>query len=205
LAFLHRYKSGSTELPQASADVLHNVTRTQAVFRLEYTFCQRLLPTCYPARMTQETTTQRKLAAIPGGVWALGFVSMLMDISSEMIHALLPLYLVVALSTSALTVGIMEGIAEAIALVAKIFSGALSDPLEKRKFLAVLGFGLAGFTKPIFPLASTVEWLMVARFVIQSSPHDVGGWSVVPTIPAMPSVNRHYGAQCQLLSWAHAT
>ena len=114
-------------------------------------------------------------------------------------------WVVVALSTSVLTVGIIEGIAEATALVTKIFSGALSDPLGKRKFLAVLGFGLAGFTKPIFPLASTVEWLMVARFVIQSSPHDVGGWSVVPTIPAVPSVNRHNGAQCQLLSWAHAT
>jgi MFS family permease len=106
--------------------------------------------------MTQATTTQRKLAAIPGGVWALGFVSMLMDISSEMIHALLPLYLVVALSTSALTVGIIEGIAEATALVTKVFSGALSDRLGKRKFLAALGYGLAAFTKPIFPLASTL-------------------------------------------------
>jgi MFS family permease len=128
--------------------------------------------------MTQATTTQRKLAAIPGGVWALGFVSMLMDISSEMIHALLPLYLVVALSTSALTVGIIEGIAEATALVTKVFSGALSDRLGKRKFLAALGYGLAAFTKPIFPLASTVEWLMVARFVdrigkgIRGAPRD---------------------------------
>ena len=128
--------------------------------------------------MTLATRTQRKLAAIPSGVWALGFVSMLMDISSEMIHALLPLYLVVALSASALTVGVIEGIAEATALVTKIFSGALSDRLGKRKFLAALGYGLAAFTKPIFPLASTVEWLMVARFVdrigkgIRGAPRD---------------------------------
>src|SRR5215813_6940847 len=80
---------------------------------------QRPLQICYPSRMTQATTTQRKLAAIPAGVWALGFVSMLMDISSEMIRALLPLYLVVALGASALTVGIIEGIAEATALVTK--------------------------------------------------------------------------------------
>ena len=128
--------------------------------------------------MTQATTTQRKLAAIPGGVWALGFVSMLMDISSEMIHALLPLYLVVALGASALTVGIIEGVAEATALVTKIFSGVLSDWLRKRKFLAALGYGLAAFTKPIFPLASTIEWLMIARFVdrigkgIRGAPRD---------------------------------
>jgi MFS family permease len=128
--------------------------------------------------MTRATMTQRKLAAIPGGVWALGFVSMLMDISSEMIHALLPLYLVVALGASALTVGIIEGIAESTALVTKIFSGAISDRLGKRKLLAALGYGLAAFTKPIFPLASTVEWLMVARFVdrigkgIRGAPRD---------------------------------
>src|SRR5262245_31268807 len=128
--------------------------------------------------MTQATTTQRKRVAIPGGVWALGFVSMLMDISSEMIHALLPLYLVVALGASALTVGIIEGIAEATAHVTKIFSGVISDWLGKRKILAALGYGLATFTKPIFPLASTIEWLMVARFVdrigkgIRGAPRD---------------------------------
>ena len=80
-----------------------------------------------------------------------------MHISSEMIHALLPPYLVVALGASALTVGIIEGIAEATALVTKILSGVLSDWLGKRKFLAALGYGLAAFTKPIFPLASTIE------------------------------------------------
>ncbi len=128
--------------------------------------------------MAQQTLPDKKSSAIPAGVWALGFVSMLMDISSEMIHALLPIYLVVALGTSALTVGIIEGIAEATALITKIFSGALSDWLGKRKFLAVLGYGLAAFTKPIFPLASTIEWVMVARFIdrigkgIRGAPRD---------------------------------
>src|ERR1700730_6700464 len=107
----------------------------------------------------------RTILLIPTGVWALGFVSLLMDISSEMIHALLPVYMVTVLGTSALTVGIIEGIAEATASITKVFSGALSDWLGKRKFLAALGYGLAAFTKPIFPLASSISWLIVARFI----------------------------------------
>ena len=91
------------------------------------------------------------LRAIPPGIWALGFVSLLMDISSEMIHALLPVYLVTVLATSMMTVGIIEGIAEATASIVKVFSGAISDWLGKRKLLAVIGYGLAAFTKPIFP------------------------------------------------------
>ncbi len=90
---------------------------------------------------------------IPAGVWVLGFVSMLMDISSEMIHALLPLYMVTVLGTSTLAVGIIEGIAEATASITKVFSGALSDWLGKRKVLAAFGYGLAAFTRPIFALA----------------------------------------------------
>ncbi len=118
------------------------------------------------------------LQGIPGGVWALGFVSMLMDISSEMIHALLPVYMVTVLGTSALTVGIIEGVAEATASITKVFSGALSDWLGKRKLLAAIGYGLAAFTKPIFPLASSVGWLIAARFVdrvgkgIRGAPRD---------------------------------
>jgi MFS family permease len=118
------------------------------------------------------------LRAIPPGIWALGFVSMLMDISSEMIHALLPIYLVTALGTSATTVGAIEGIAEATASVTKVFSGAISDWLGKRKLLAVLGYGLAAVTKPVFPLAPTVGWLFSARFVdrigkgIRGAPRD---------------------------------
>ena len=97
------------------------------------------------------------LHEIPPAVWALGFVSLLMDVSSEIIHALLPVYLVTVLGASMLTVGFIEGIAEATASITKVFSGALSDKLGKRKLLAVIGYGLAAFTKPIFPLASAIS------------------------------------------------
>jgi len=116
--------------------------------------------------------------SVPVGIWVLGFVSMLMDISSEMIHALLPVYMVTVLGTSTLAVGIIEGIAEATASIVKVFSGALSDWLGKRKFLAALGYGLAAFTKPIFPLAPTIGWLVAARFIdrvgkgIRGAPRD---------------------------------
>ncbi len=115
---------------------------------------------------------------IPAGVWALGFVSLLMDVSSEMIHALLPLYLVGVLHTSTLTVGVIEGIAEASASITKIFSGVLSDRLGKRKLLAAIGYGLAAVTKPVFPLAPSIGWLIAARFVdrvgkgIRGAPRD---------------------------------
>jgi MFS family permease len=120
----------------------------------------------------------RSLRRIPTGIWALGFVSLFMDVSSEMIHALLPVYLVVVLGASTLTVGIIEGIAEATASITKIFSGALSDRLGKRKLLAVLGYGMAALTKPVFPLAPTVGWLVAARFVdrigkgVRGAPRD---------------------------------
>jgi MFS family permease len=119
-----------------------------------------------------------RLRSIPRGIWALGFVSMLMDISSEMIHALLPVYLMTVLGTSALAVGVIEGVAEATASIVKVFSGALSDWLGKRKWLAVFGYGLAAVTKPVFPLASSVSWLVAARFVdrvgkgIRGAPRD---------------------------------
>lgn len=109
--------------------------------------------------------TNAKLRNIRLGIWTLGFVSMFMDMSSEMIHALLPVYLVTVLGTSALTVGFIEGIAEATAMITKIFSGVLSDFLGKRKLLAAIGYGLAAFVKPIFPLATAVSWFVAARFV----------------------------------------
>ena len=118
------------------------------------------------------------LKSIPRSIWALGLVSMFMDVSSEMIHALLPIYLVTVLGTSALTVGFVEGIAEAVAAITKVFSGAVSDWLGKRKLLAVIGYGLAAFTKPVFPLASSVGWLVAARFIdrigkgIRGAPRD---------------------------------
>ncbi|MBU4609111.1 MFS transporter [Achromobacter sp. GG226] len=103
---------------------------------------------------------------------------MLMDISSEMIHALLPIYMVAVLGTSVLAVGIIEGIAEATASIVKVFSGALSDKLGKRKLLAVVGYGLGAITKPVFPLAGTLGWLVGARFIdrvgkgIRGAPRD---------------------------------
>lgn len=126
----------------------------------------------------KETRSFLRWREIPGGVWALGFVSLLMDISSEMIHALLPLYLVTVLGMSMLTVGVIEGIAEATTSNVKIFSGALSDRLGKRKLLAALGYGLAAFTKPVFPLATSISWIVTARFVdrvgkgIRGAPRD---------------------------------
>lgn len=118
------------------------------------------------------------LRRVPRGVWALGFVSLLMDVSSEMIHALLPVYLVAVMGTSVLAIGIIEGIAEATAAVTKVFSGAISDWLGKRKLLAAIGYGMAAFTKPVFPLASTLGWVVAARFIdrvgkgIRGAPRD---------------------------------
>src|SRR6476620_7286770 len=115
---------------------------------------------------------------IPGSVWALGLVSLFMDLSSEMIHALLPVYLVTVLGASTLTVGFIEGIAEATASITKIFSGALSDWLGRRKLLAALGYGLAALTKPLFPLAPSLGFVVAARFVdrvgkgIRGAPRD---------------------------------
>jgi hypothetical protein len=125
-----------------------------------------------------ETARPAVCRQIPRSVWTLGFVSLLMDVSSEMIHALLPVYLVVGLGATALTVGIIEGVAEATASITKVFSGALSDGLGKRKMLAATGYGLAAFTKPVFPLASSVSWLVAARFIdrigkgIRGAPRD---------------------------------
>lgn len=115
---------------------------------------------------------------MPRAIWTLGFVSMLMDISSELIHALVPIFMVTTLGLSALTVGIVEGIAEATASITKVFSGALSDWIGKRKPLVVLGYGLAAFTKPLFPLASSAWLIITARFLdrvgkgIRGAPRD---------------------------------
>ncbi|HYL91388.1 MAG TPA: MFS transporter [Burkholderiales bacterium] len=109
--------------------------------------------------------TRARASRMPAGVWVLGFVSMLMDISSEMIHSLLPVFLVSALGASAFTVGLIEGVAEATALIVKVFSGALSDYLGKRKVLAVIGYGLGAFSKPLFALATGVGMVLGARFL----------------------------------------
>ena len=129
-------------------------------------------------KMPENKTMIARLKDIPAGIWVLGFVSMLMDISSEMIHALLPVYMITVLGTSTLDVGIIEGIAEATAAITKIFSGALSDWLGRRKELAALGYALAAATKPIFPLAPNLGWLIAARFTdrvgkgIRGAPRD---------------------------------
>ena len=125
---------------------------------------------------TQASAAQ--LRAMPAGIWALGLGSMFMDISSELVHSLLPLFMVGVLGASMVTVGVVEGIAEATAAVTKVFSGALSDYLGRRKFLLVLGYGLAAATKPMFPLATSMTWVFLARFIdrigkgIRGAPRD---------------------------------
>ncbi len=115
---------------------------------------------------------------MPPGIWALGFVSMFMDISSELIHSLLPVFMSTVLGASMTAIGIIEGVGEASAAIIKIFSGAISDYFGKRKILAVLGYGLAAVTKPVFPLASTINWVFAARFIdrigkgIRGAPRD---------------------------------
>lgn len=115
---------------------------------------------------------------MPSGIWVLGFVSMLMDISSELVHSLLPIFMITVLGASMLTIGIVEGVAEAAAAVTKVFSGAISDYFGKRKVLAVLGYALSALTKLVFPLATTIGWVFGARFVdrigkgIRGAPRD---------------------------------
>ena len=118
------------------------------------------------------------LAAIPRGVWALGIVSLLMDLSSEAIHSLLPIFLVSVLGASATALGLLEGVAEAAVLVTKMASGALSDRLGKRKLLTAVGYGIAAATKPFFALATSVGVVFAARLVdrvgkgIREAPRD---------------------------------
>lgn len=132
--------------------------------------------------MTDHPRTSRADTAhrprIPRAIWALGFVSLLMDISSEMIHSLLPVFMVASLGASAFMVGLIEGVAEATALIVKVFSGALSDYWGKRKPLAVLGYGLVAISKPMFALASTAGLVLAARLTdrigkgIRGAPRD---------------------------------
>jgi len=116
--------------------------------------------------------------AIPRSIWLLGFVSLFMDVSSELIHSLLPVFMVTSLGATALAVGIVEGIAESTALIVKVFSGALSDWLGRRKGLAVLGYALGAASKPLFALALSVNWVLAARFMdrigkgIRGAPRD---------------------------------
>jgi MFS family permease len=117
-------------------------------------------------------------AAIPRTVWMLGFVSLCMDCSSELIHALLPIFLVGTLGMSVAALGLLEGLAEAAALIVKVFSGPVSDWLGQRKALLLAGYGLSALTKPLFPLASSPAWAITARLLdragkgIRGAPRD---------------------------------
>lgn len=125
-----------------------------------------------------DITRKTTLSQMPTGVWVLGFVSLLMDISSEMIHSLLPLFMVTSLGISVFTVGLIEGLAESTALIVKVFSGVLSDYLGKRKGLAIFGYALSALTKPLFAMASTTGIVLTARLAdrvgkgIRGAPRD---------------------------------
>lgn len=127
-----------------------------------------------------------RLRRVPRTIWALGLVSMFMDISSEMIHSLLPVFLVAGLGASPALVGLIEGAGEATASITKVFSGWLSDRLGRRKMLTVLGYGLAAITKPIFPLAATPYEVLTARFLdrfgkgLRDAPRDALVADVTP-------------------------
>jgi MFS family permease len=124
----------------------------------------------------QSTVVSR--AALPASVWALGFVSLFMDVSSELIHSLLPVFIVGTLGAGAVWLGLIEGVAEATANIVKVFSGAISDRLGKRKLLLLLGYGLAAITKPLFPVAGSTATVFMARFIdrigkgIRGAPRD---------------------------------
>jgi MFS family permease len=127
---------------------------------------------------SDRSTKPGRFYNIPRGVWALGFVSLFMDVSSEMVHSLLPVFFVSVIGMSYTAVGLVEGLAQAIALITKVFSGVLSDRLGKRKSLALAGYGLAALTKPMFALATSAGIVVSARFLdrigkgIRGAPRD---------------------------------
>ncbi|HID8914636.1 TPA: MFS transporter [Klebsiella michiganensis] len=126
------------------------------------------------------------LNRIPKGVWVLGGVSLLMDVSSEMIHSLLPLFMATTLGASVIVIGIIEGVAEATALILKVFSGVISDYVGKRKGLALLGYGLGALSKPLFAIAPTSGVVFSARMIdrvgkgIRGAPRDALVADVTP-------------------------
>lgn len=123
---------------------------------------------------------------IPRTVWLLGGVSLLTDMGSEIVHSLLPVLLAGSLGASALTIGLLEGSAEALVLVTKLFSGYLSDAWGRRKPLVLLGYGLAAAVKPLFPLADSVLTIASARLLdrfgkgIRGAPRDALIGDVAP-------------------------
>ena len=145
-----------------------------------------------PGVLPSTTCIDRKL---PRGIWVLGFVSLFMDISSELVHSLLPILMTTVLGASMVTVGIIEGVAEGLAATTKIFSGAVSDYFRKRKLLAVIGYALGALSKPIFPLATTIGWVFGARFIdrlgkgIRGAPRD----ALIADITPPPLRGEAYG------------
>src|SRR6185312_4674029 len=127
---------------------------------------------------TSNTAPGAGTGQIPAGVWTLGFVSLLMDVSSEMIHSLLPMFMVTTLGISVAAVGLLEGLAESTALVVKVFSGALSEYLGRRKELAVLGYALGALSKPLFALSGGLGLVATGRLLdrfgkgIRGAPRD---------------------------------
>ncbi|MSQ91766.1 MAG: MFS transporter [Gammaproteobacteria bacterium] len=138
--------------------------------------------------------------ALPTSIWALGLVSMFMDISSELVHSLLPVFMVTVLGSSMTTIGVVEGIAEAAAAFTKVFSGAISDFYGKRKFFVVLGYGLGAIAKPLFPLATTIGWVFTGRFLdrigkgIRGAPRD----ALIADITALELRGAAYGLRQSL-------
>lgn len=128
--------------------------------------------------MTTEAQMGQPLRQMPPGVWVLGLVSLLMDISSEMIHSLLPLFMILSLETSTVAVGIVEGLAESLGLVVRVFSGTFSDYWRNRKGLAVLGYAVGACSKPLFAIASGIGLVLTARLLdrigkgIRGAPRD---------------------------------
>ncbi len=132
--------------------------------------------------MESPASTPQGQAAKPGklsrNVWILTLTSFLTDVSSEMILNLIPLFLVGVLGVRTSVVGLIEGVAETTASLMKIFSGALSDRLGKRKSLAVLGYGLSTVAKPFLYLANSWGWVLGVRFSdrlgkgIRTAPRD---------------------------------
>ncbi len=120
----------------------------------------------------------RRWRALPGAIWTLGFVSLFMDVSSELVHSLLPVFMSTVLGASMASIGLIEGLAEGTTAITKVFSGALSDRLRRRKLLVVLGYALAALSKPAFPLATSLRWVLAARLVdrigkgIREAPRD---------------------------------
>ncbi len=143
---------------------------------------------------------KRGLAAVPRGVWVLGLVSMCMDLSSELVHSLLPLYMATALGASVFVIGIIEGLAESLALIVKLFSGVISDYFRRRKPLVLFGYGLAALSKFAFPLAPTLGWIVGARFAdrvgkgIRGAPRDALVADITPAGRSRPQLRPAPGA-----------